>query len=199
MARLRVWVKVFGSSRPLPGGSRLAPGCSSFLDGACWIVHQYINRLTTPPTGWITIIQNSLTRGRLLLWIGSRSPLIFSFICKLKGKICPKMPGDCCLKAGAETATAFCVEMHSFWWWRIASDAQSWISRPDVTIWSVARKFIFWNENQIQFPLYTSHLNRTLRPALLLASSPDQSKSGFCVCRPTGWRKPAACYAPRSG
>lgn len=144
------------------------------------------------------IIPNSLTQGTqgrdfLFLWTGSRTALIFPFMCKWKGKICPKLPGDYCLKAGTESATTFCVEVYGFWWWRIAPDAQSRILTSDDTI---GNSFSEMKSNFLCMLL----LWISLRPVLLLRFSVHQSESGFGVCQgdTTGWHKHHVCYSWRS-
>lgn len=188
--------------RVLPGGSLLVPECSSSLDrdaAVCLNRQSFLLKFSSEYKHAELdythkridlrlmalrkrIIHNSLAQDLLFLWIGSRTPLIFPFVCKLKGEKCPKLPGDYCLKAGREAAPAFCVEVCSFWWWRTAPDPQNWILTSDDTIRSATRKFIFWNESQIQFPRYTSHLNITEAGAAS-GFSVHQSGSGFCVCQ----------------
>lgn len=89
--------------RLLPGGSLLVLECSSSLNAVCLnrlsfvlnfsSVHKHAELHYTYKRIDLClmalrnrIIQNSLTQGRdvLFLWIGSRAPLIFPFMCKVK-------------------------------------------------------------------------------------------------------------------
>lgn len=113
-------------SRVLPGASLLVPESGSSLDRDAFLlnfssVHKnaeldYTSRSIDLRNGFKEAGNSEFIDTRQTCFsfeLAPQAPFIFPFKCKLKGELCPKLPAGYCLKAGTETAPAFCVEVHS--------------------------------------------------------------------------------------